>query len=191
MPARRAFTLAECLIATTVVAVLLVAVLEGVGAVAASRRMTSERARADLLARRLMSEIMTQPFEDPSGGNATLGPTAAESAPGNRSLYNDVDDYHGLSESPPKDRNGIGLSGLTGWTRSVTVERVNPASPGTVVASDMGADRITITVSRSNRTLAKLVAVRTRGMDAAWYYPPGTSAASVTVADAVSFGAGP
>lgn len=188
---RRAFTLAECVIATAVVATLLVAVLNGVGAVGASRRLTAERARADLLARELMSEIMAQPFEDPAGGNATLGPTAAEALPGNRSLFNDADDYHGLVESPPKNHLGTALSGLTGWTRSVVVERVNPASPTTVVGTDMGAERVTITVSRSNRTLARLTALRTRGMDAAWYFPPGTSAAALSFADATTIGAAP
>jgi hypothetical protein len=72
-----------------------------------------------------------------------------------------VDDYHGWSSSPPVEKDGTLLSGLTGWQRSVTVEWVNPDDPGEVKAFETGAKRITVTVSCGNKQVGFLVAIRT------------------------------
>ncbi len=80
----------------------------------------------------------------------------------NRTDFDDVDDYHGWSASPPEAKDGTALADYTGWTRSVTVEYVNPLQPGgTAVGSDNGAKRITVTVTDPRGSETKLIGVRT------------------------------
>ncbi|OYW18935.1 MAG: hypothetical protein B7Z55_09750 [Planctomycetales bacterium 12-60-4] len=91
-----------------------------------------------------------------------FGPELGEPAvaTGPRTLYDDVDDYHGWSRSPPQSRNGTPMSDLTGWQRSVAVEFVNPSNPGSVALLDQGIKRVTVTVRRNGVTLATSVALR-------------------------------
>ena len=78
-----------------------------------------------------------------------------------RTAFDDVDDYHGLSESPPKKRDGTSLTAYSGWTRSVNVGWVTGADLNLSSASDTSIKRITVTITRNKKKLAELVAVRT------------------------------
>ncbi len=76
--------------------------------------------------------------------------------------YNDVDDFHGWTESPPQDRAGAVIPDLAGWQRTVTVEWVNPNDLAQTSAFDTGAKRVTIAVRYNGKPIASQVSIRTR-----------------------------
>lgn len=157
--ARRAFTIVEATISTIVVAVMLVAALNTVGA----SRMTQHRAalvsRAQLLAEALLAEVLQQRYEEPEGTPA-FGREAGELAT-TRAAWDDVDDYDGWSASPPTEKDGTVLANATGWKRTVTVARIDPQDPGQARATETGAKRITVTASYHDVPQAVVVAIRT------------------------------
>lgn len=155
---RCGLTLAEVLISTLFVGFLLVAALNGVGSIYQSRFRTSNRSNAYLLAEDLMSEIESVPYGDPDGGTG-ITTDAGESA-SDRTTFDDVDDYHGWSQSPPTNRDGTTINGTTGWTRTVTVEYLTTSVPLAVTGSDTGLKRITVTVTGPNSQSVTLTTLR-------------------------------
>jgi PKD repeat protein len=122
-----------------------------------------------MLAQQLMAEIQMQAYADPDYGEDDFG-LAAGKVTGNRSLWDDVDDYDGWSASPPQYKDGTALSGLVGWERSVTVDWVGPLDLSQVVGSNQGAKRIIVTVTRDDAVVARLTAIRTSSWPSAEDY---------------------
>lgn len=158
----RSVTLIEVVISTVIVSVMLASALQAVGAARVGWNKLNERNVGMLLAQDLMAEILQQDYADSAyGPDSSIGPGADEAATGNRSLYDDVDDYHGWQASPPQYKNGTPIAWATGYQRAVTVVWVNPANPSLAVGSPSGAKRITVTVRRNGLDVATLVAIRT------------------------------
>lgn len=160
----RGFTLVEAAIATALVGGLLAAALHVVGVLGATRRWQSDRVLAHHLALSLLHEIVAQPYGEDADG-AGLGPGSVEAAAGTRLLFDDVDDYDGLSESPPATKAGVALGGYSGWTRSADVHFVRSNNPSQINGSETGLKRITVVVSRGGRELARLTALRAEALD--------------------------
>ncbi len=170
----RGLTLAEMAISMLLVGVMLVAALETVGASTRARRSLEDRRQGYALARALMAEIMSQAYADPEQidtlrseilGNgrtvtAALGPETGE-ATGNRSKFDDVDDYHGWNASPPQQKDGALLSHLTRWRRQVSVVCTERDDFSEVEDDDEGAKLVTVRVLRDGDTVATLTALRT------------------------------
>jgi MSHA pilin protein MshD len=153
----RGLTLVEAMVAMVVVSVLLVAAMRAVGGAGLNQCKSAERLTAAALADGLMAEILSKSYADPNQ-TPGFGPESGESA---RSLYDDVDDYNGYSEtSSPKDSAGTAVAGST-WARSVVVERVVAATPSTVSSSETGVKRITVIVTNRGRTILQRVGLRT------------------------------
>jgi hypothetical protein len=156
---RRGFMLAEVSVAAVLVAFMLIATMEALrGAIVVNVR-AGKNAQANNLANALLAEILAQKYVDP-GASPVFGPEAGEST-GTRSAFEDVDDYNGWNESPPQSKSGAPLSYLGNWRRSVIVAYVDPANTNTVLQTDQGAKRITVTVQFRGTTLATSVGVRT------------------------------
>lgn len=155
---RTGVTLAEVLVSTLIVGFLMVAALNSVGSIFKARTVTSNRNNAYLLAEDLMSEIEQTPYDDPEGGTG-IGIDGGETA-SDRATFDDVDDFDGWSQSPPKNRDGTTITGTTGWTRTVTVEYVDTANPGTSTITDFGLKRVTVTVTGPNSQTVTLTALR-------------------------------
>lgn len=156
---RRAMTLVESVVSIAIVGLMFAAVLNTVGAAAVTRQHATEQARAVLLADDLLAEILRQGYAEP-GDADSFGRELPESN-GVRSAYDDVDDYDGWSSSPPEEKDGTAIPGLTGWTRSVDVDFVNSGDLASITASDTGVKRITVIVTGPDAATAKLVAIRT------------------------------
>lgn len=156
---RAAFTLVEAVLSVLIVGIMLVAALSTVGASRLSQFKTSQATRGQLLAESLMAEILQQDYLDPSD-TPVFGCEAGESTT-TRADFDDVDDYHGWSSSPPVQKDGTQITGLAGWQRSVTVEWVSPDNVREVQASESGAKRVTVAVSCDNKQLSLLTAIRT------------------------------
>jgi MSHA pilin protein MshD len=156
---KRAFTIAEAVISMLIVSVMLTAALRAAAQSVAAQYKAAERQTGGLLAQGLLNEILTRPYKDPETPG-TFGIEPGEPVKGPRYGFDDVDDYNGLSESPPVDQDAKALTGLTGWTRSVTVQYVDPAKPDSVQVSDMGVKLITVTVLNGKAKVVVRTAVR-------------------------------
>ena|GEM_PF-509290 len=177
----RGLSLVEMVISTALVGIALVAALNTVGSSRLAQNKVSVWREGHLLAQALMSEILQQDYADVeliqaglddilSTGDATytLGPDSFpgrdEVSTGDRSLFNDVDDYDGWSASPPQPKEGPEFAQLQGWERSVSVVFTSPSDLTAVRASDFGWKRITVTVTCNNVPAAELVALKTIGL---------------------------
>ena len=179
---RRGLTLVEMAISIVLVSVMLVAALSAVGAAEVGKRKVNDRRRGYQLAQELMAEILQQQYADGSvleylkteiladgkKVDQTLGPETGEDT-GDRSLFDDIDDYQGWLASPPQERDGTELDDLSGWQRKVTVNYVKDDDPRNLKTDDEGAKLITVTVTHGGALAAELTALRTIG-------PPPTEA---------------
>lgn len=157
---RRAFTLIEAVIAIAIVGIMLAAALNTVGASRTSQSLTALRRQGHGLAEQLLSEILQQPYQDPVEAASILGPAASETATGNRTLFNDVDDYDGWKASPPQYRDGSVTAFSSDWQRKVKVCWVNPANLSQKVHADAGVKRIVVEVTFNKKPVATLTAYR-------------------------------
>jgi len=173
---RRGMTLIECVISIVIVAAMLVAAVSSLGSFARARRSQFDRCAGGALARGLMSEILQSRYLEP-GVDVYFGLEPGEAADV-RSDWDDVDDYNGLSECPPKTKSGAAIVGATGWTRKAAVEYVQPDNPNQVSSTDTGLVRITVSATSPTGVTTTLKALRS---DQSIYdQPPRTDTTFVT-----------
>ncbi|WP_428937603.1 type IV pilus modification PilV family protein [Fontivita pretiosa] len=154
-----AFTLVEAIMSMLVVSVLLVAAMRATTASALMQYKNSERALGGVLADSLINEVLVLSYTDPTSPSG-FGLEAGESTT-SKVGWDDVDDFAGWSESPPQDRNGTPMAGLSGWRRTVSVQRVLANDPSQPAGSETGVKRITVTVLRNGLVVATRTALRT------------------------------
>lgn len=170
------FTLVETAVSTLLVGFLLVASMQTVGSVARIRNLSYDRATARLLADQLATEIQGMNYQEPAGTPA-FGAESGES--GNRTLFDDIDDYHNYSETPPRFRDGTALPIGAGWSREVIVQETLltdslltadltilgiPIGVGlkTGDASGTGIRKVTVNVRKNGALLATSQVLRTK-----------------------------
>jgi type II secretory pathway pseudopilin PulG len=158
-PRRRGFSIVEAVIATVIVAIMLVAALSTVGASRFVQHQTYQADRGRMLAQQLLAEIVQRRYQDPNEPLA-FGREATESA-ATRTDFDDVDDYDGWSASPPEGHDGTPLTNAAGWTRTVTVQWIDPLNPGQVEAAESNAKRIEVVASYDGIPQVTLYAIRT------------------------------
>jgi type II secretory pathway pseudopilin PulG len=154
----RGFTLIEAAISTVIVAVMFVAALNTVGMSKRTLQKASLVSQGRMWAQSLLVEILEQNYREP-GETYVFGREAGESDT-SRAAYDDVDDYHGWSESPPVAKDGTALPNSANWKRTVTVEWVDPLNPQQVSGTETGAKRITVVAAFRNVPQATIVAVK-------------------------------
>lgn len=158
--AMRALSMVEVALATVIIAVVLLSAMNMVGAAGMSMSSMANRATGTLMAEQLMAEILEQAYEEPSLGPGSFGIEAVEAVTGDRSLYDDVDDYDKWSASPPQDKNGSLIPDRSDWRRSVAVDYVNPTDLTQALGASSGVKRVTVMVSFNNILVTNLVAIR-------------------------------
>ncbi|HUU96712.1 MAG TPA: hypothetical protein VM487_13315 [Phycisphaerae bacterium] len=162
---KRALTLAEAVVSMVIISVMLVAALNTVGASRTTQQKIADRSRGFLLAEDLMSEILRQAYEDSGLAPGSFGLGSDEIGDGDRSLWDDVDDYDGWSASPPQQKDGTVIPDLAGWGRSVTVARADPGDfEAAAPATDTGVKQIRVNVTHDDAVVVSLVAVRTNAL---------------------------
>jgi MSHA pilin protein MshD len=114
-------------------------------------------ARANHLASNLFEEIRSKRWDENVGAaSATLGPETGET----RATFDDVDDFHGLNETPPRDSQGVAMSGSTGFGQQVSVCYVAGTALDTCLGSGTSNyKRITVTVTDPEGRVTPLVTV--------------------------------
>jgi len=148
-PAASGFTLAESLVASVILAVAAIAIVAPIMAARQQTAAADTTSEALSLARQLLEEITAKPFSDPTDGNTVLGPEADETG---RSLFDNVDDYSGYSDSSSglSMLSGVGVNPTSSvqYTRTVSVEyRASPSSPA-VSSGDFALVTVTVTPSQ-------------------------------------------
>jgi len=156
---RRALSLIEVVASTMIVGLMAVAALNSLGAATRSSESIGNRAVALGLADELMAEIMQAPYEDPTQ-TVTFGRETGEAA-SPRSVFDDVDDYHGWNQNPPQYRDGTVMPDRANWRHRVQVHFVAPGNPTQIVVSDQGAKRIQVFIEYNDQVLAEQTAIRT------------------------------
>ena len=168
---RAGITLIEAVLSTLVVSIMLVSVLHTLGSSAIADRVHAGQRVRPALASQLMAEILATEYED-AGGTPLFGLEDGESG-FSRANFDDVDDYHAWSESPVQDNAGAAIAGLSGWTRAVTVQWVDPSNVATVVGAEAGLKRIVVTVTDSQGRTTTVTGIR--GSSSAYDYDPSSS----------------
>ena len=153
------FTLIETALSTVIVAIMFVAALNTVGASLMTQRRVALIGQGRMFAESLMAEICLQAYQEP-GTTWVFGRETGESDTV-RTAYDDVDDYHGWTESTLTAKDGTALPNAAAWSRTVTVEWVDPLSPKLVRTTETGAKCITVVASFRGVPRATVVGVRT------------------------------
>ena len=161
----RAFSLVEVLVAMMIIGGLAVAALNTLGSIAVSRQSAIEQAQAHALASDLLSEIMNQPYATTDLVIGFIGIETGDLLGSSRRGFDDVDDYDGWVGNPPQTKDGTELSEFADWRRAVTVDWVEADNGLNITNSESGMKRITVTVARGRRVLARVEGVRTMGAD--------------------------
>jgi chitodextrinase len=155
----RGFSLIEAVMSVLIVGGLFITAMNTLTASKTTELSVCERACGQQLALDMMGEILQQAYQDPVNP-PVFGPEPGKST-SSRSLYTDVDDYKGWSESPPQDKNGTPLAGFDGWSRNVVVDWADPSTLNATSTSNTGIKRITVTVQHMGRQVAGVAAFRT------------------------------
>ena len=158
-------SLVEVVISAMLIGVVLVAALDSVGSAVLATRVSGNQLDAQLLAESLMNEILATAYEDPDTSvPVVFGIESDEpAAPTNRAAFDDIDDYDDWSETPPNDRNGVALTGLDAWSRSVNIQKLTFDDPSLALgdaAADQGVKKITVTVTSPEGTVTEIAAMR-------------------------------
>jgi MSHA pilin protein MshD len=137
-------SLIELIVSIVVISVALTGVLIGinnlVGRSADPMVMTQSRSIAEAY----LEEILPKAYADPDITVQGARDGDCTSEEGSRGDYDDVGDYHGLSESPPRDQNGTALTDLSAYQADVAVACNQTIGPG---GDTVTAKEITVTVT--------------------------------------------
>jgi MSHA pilin protein MshD len=168
----RGLTLIETVISVCIMVVMIVMALGTFISVVKIRRTADLRLQGTGLANQLMAEIVQNSYRDPAGGTG-LGPDAGETT---RANYDDVDDYNNYLETTLAYKDGTAISGLSGWTRQVTVAWADPTSLA-IAGSETNLKLITVTVTDPQGV--KTVITSLRSATGAFDQSPGHSVTAV------------
>jgi len=108
----RGFTLVELVIAMVVISIALSGVLMVMNYTTAHSADPMIQHQAVAIAEAYLEEILLKPYADPDGVDGE----------GSRALFDDVDDYDGLSDAGARDQSGAAIAGLGTYTVNVSVQ---------------------------------------------------------------------
>lgn len=158
---RQGFTLAEAMMAVMVLGIAAATLLLPFTSGATVRTEGVNRTLAARLASDLMEQILLLPFHDPDGGayDYILGPESGETGPAN---YDNIDDYHGYTESQGQVKDVTGAvftdSAYANFSREVMCEYVYvPPQPVESDPAKCEFIRITVQVNYSGVQMATIV----------------------------------
>ena len=143
---RRGFTLFEAALATVIVGLGVLGVMQLLAVTTAQNRGGNQLTTAMYLAQCIQEAMADLPFNDPSGAGFGL------EEQGGLLTWNDIDDFHGFTTlgSSPIDARRQPLTGLDQYAQHVTVVEV---SPNNLALALPGADAKRVTVVITYRRL--------------------------------------
>lgn len=157
----RGFTLVEAVLTMVILSIAALAMSQALGFAFVHSSDGLWQARTVALAEAYLEEAAARRYDEatPAGGVpacspttvacSTIGPDTGES----RATYDDVDDYDGLSESPPQDAQGNVRTAFASYRVEMSVRYL---TPGEVTAlrldATTDAKRISVTIVPPGRT---------------------------------------
>ena len=155
---RGGFSLLEVALSALLVGVVLAAAMRTVGGSVLTQYRLAERMTGRFLAEGLLTEVLAKQYKE--AGSTGMGLDSGESST-SKANYDDVDDFHNWSESPPQYADGTAMPDLAGWRRSVEVAYTQPANLTATDSVDKGVKRITVTVTHNEAVVATHMGIRT------------------------------
>ena len=157
----RGISLAEVVISTLLVGLILVSALASVGASTRSWIATSELADGGTIARQLLLEITPLAYEDPNQ-TPGFGIETGELSGTIRTNFDDIDDYKDFTDTPPRNRAGTALANYAGWQRTADVTKLKQGDKHTKNDgdNDEGLRLITVTVTSPKGKITTLSTYR-------------------------------
>lgn len=137
-------TLIELVISMIIISISLVGILSVITVSLKSSADPMIRNQSVSIAESYMEEILLNPYDDPDTSDTEVL----------RSLFDDVDDYHGLTDSGVHDQSGNPIAALS--TYNVSVDVSSPLS----LTGGVTAKKVTVSVANSGFNV-DLVAYRT------------------------------
>ncbi|MBX7167612.1 MAG: type II secretion system GspH family protein [Pirellulales bacterium] len=179
---RRGFTLLEAIVAMAIMAIAGTALISGVFSAIENADFAAEAQIAQGLAAQMLDEIAARRYAESGAGayQVTLGPEAGETNGVVRTAFDDLDDYAGLSNTPPVDRYGVALgtengSGATRnaaaaapasffstWRVDVEVNYLNATNLSQTSSTPTDFREVQVKVYRTNGSSPRLVATQRR-----------------------------
>lgn len=156
----KGLSLVEVIVSAMLVGVVVAGAMTCLGAVIRDRQETARAGLADQLAQQLLAEVLATAYED-EAVQPVFGPDPGE-ATGDRSAFDDVDDFDGWSASPPVDRSGMPVVSDNRWRRNVRVLLIDPTAPTQTTLADLGLKRIRVTVRYDGQIVSRIVALRSQ-----------------------------
>jgi MSHA pilin protein MshD len=126
----RGFILVEVTITYMLLTVALIALLPVFILAIKAGKSTEQLQTATYLSQELLEEVRMRKWDQNSSStpghvsnpSTSLGPDAGET---DKTKFNDVDDFNGLSENPPKDPLNNSLTAFSAYTRTASVNYVD------------------------------------------------------------------
>jgi prepilin-type N-terminal cleavage/methylation domain-containing protein len=121
---RSGFTLIEALVATVLIGVSIAALIASNVSHTQANAHGMYTSTAEFLIEEIRAMTMPLDFVEPDEIPDTFGPDNGEVDVGD---YDDLDDFDGVTFSPPVDVSGNALNDFSEYSQVVTVKSVNPA----------------------------------------------------------------
>ncbi len=158
----RGFTLVDLILVIIIVAIAIPPMLTLFIQLVSGSTFGVTVSRANALASTLREEIQSKKWDEntpPPDLNLppslNLGPETGES----RAAFDDVDDFDGLDESPPRDSLGAILAGFTGFRQQVSVCYVANTDFDTCIGGPTMYKQVTVTVTGPEGRATQLATV--------------------------------
>ncbi len=135
------FSLIEVLIAILLVGLAMAALMASNSAFTKANGAGTDLSTAEFLVEQVRELTALLPVVEPESDVWAFGPEAGETL----ATYDDLDDFDGLSFSPPIDADRNSLNDLAAYSQQVTVENVN-ASNFELVVADTSTSFVRVTV---------------------------------------------
>jgi prepilin-type N-terminal cleavage/methylation domain-containing protein len=157
---RKGFSLFEVLVAVVLVGLSITALVMAGNSFTMANGAGADLSTAEFLIEQIRELTMLLPVSDPGSVQWTnFGPEEST-----LSGYDDVDDFNDVTFSPPIDAGRVTLSGFTGFSQRVTVQKVDRSDFDTVVAKTDTTDfvRVTVDVLRNGSVISSASWIRAR-----------------------------
>jgi prepilin-type N-terminal cleavage/methylation domain-containing protein len=148
---RRGFTLIEASLATVIIGVGVLSMMQLFTACTRQNVAASNMTTAMLLAENIQETMAGVSFSDPAYGKTYFGPEPGQTLPS----YDDIDDFDGKTFNPPIDSTRTAIPSLSQYSQVISVWPVyanqlsansNTASPDISQTTYTGAARVTVRI---------------------------------------------